>query len=180
MIETMLLEIPLAMTLGAAAGFATRTYIGLSLRRLLSYAAFVAAILAPALWMLPLMMDRAAAFPADAMYRDLSLALVVMSTVWCYGTWSSTLRNLFALEQIGMLFRYAVWYGLAPQAICTAWDASQQRPTGVGLLIAGLCLGAMFAARDLFASRRLQHAQLLVRSDTARLNPTPAQDPSAL
>ena len=40
-IETMFVEIPLAIVLGAAAGLATRILVGLSVRRLLSYAAFV-------------------------------------------------------------------------------------------------------------------------------------------
>jgi len=147
MIETMFLEMPLAIALGAAAGFATRDLIRLSLRRLLSYAAFVTATLAPAFWMLPLLMDRSAAFPVYEATRDASLAVVALWTVWCFETWSPVLRGLFALEQIAMLLRYATWYGLAPQALCTAWDAGQQRPTGLGLLIAGLCLSAVFAAR---------------------------------
>ena len=152
MIETMFLEIPLAIALGAAAGLATRTLVGLSVRRLLSYAAFAGAMLAPAFWMLPLMMDRAAAFPVYAANRDVSLALFGLSTAWCFEIWSPVLRSLFALEQIGMLLRYAAWYGLSPQAICTAWDASQQRPTGLGLLIAGLCLSAVYAGRSLIRS----------------------------
>lgn len=155
MIETMFVEIPLAIALGVAIGLATRRLVGLPIRRLLSYAAFVAAMLAPGFWMLPLMMDRAAAFPVYAASRDLSLALAAMSTLWCLETWSPTLKTLFALEQIGMLLRYAAWYGLAPQAICTAWDESQQRPTGMGLLIAGLCLGALYAAGSSFASRQI-------------------------
>jgi hypothetical protein len=163
MIETMFLDIPLAIALGAAAGFATRNLIRLSLRRLLTYAVFVAATLAPALWMLPLLMDRAAAFPVYEATRNVSLALVALSTVWCFETWSPVLRSLFALEQIAMLLRYATWYGLAPQALCTAWDASQQRPTGLGLLIAGLGLGAAFAARVAAQSTVVQ-AQPLVRA----------------
>lgn len=154
MIETMFLEMPLALALGLAAGFATRAFVGLSVRRLLSYAAFAGAMLAPAFWMLPLMMDRAAALPAYEVCRDVSLAVVALSTVWCLEIWSPLLRSLFALEQIGMLLRYAAWYGLAPQALCTAWDASQQRPTGWGLLLAGLCLAAAWAGRSLLKVRQ--------------------------
>jgi len=147
MIETTFLEMPLAIALGAAIGFTTRTFIRLSVRRLLSYAAFVGATLAPAFWMLPLMMDRAAAFPVYEAYRDVSLALVALSTVWCFETWSTVLRNFFALEQIAMLLRYATWYGLAPQALCTAWDSVEQRLTGLGLLLAASCVGAFYAAK---------------------------------
>jgi len=154
MIETMFFEMPLAIGLGAALGFATRSLIGPWLARLLSYAAFVAAVLAPAFWMLPLMMDRASAFTAYEAYRDLSLALAATLTVWCYGTWSPVLRSLFALEQIGMLMRYAAWYGLAPQALCTAWDASQQIPTAIGLLLASLGLAVWVAGKALLPDGR--------------------------
>lgn len=158
MIETMFLEMPLAVAFGVAIGFATRTLVGLSVRHLLSYAAFVGATLAPAFWMLPLMMDRAAAFPVYAACRDLSLAVVALLVAWSFETWSPVLRAFFGVEQIAMLLRYATWYGLAPQALCTAWDASQQRPTGLGLLTAGFCLSAVYIVKTLLAPRQVQPA----------------------
>ena len=149
MIETMFVEIPLAIALGVAIGLPTRCLVELPVRRLLSYAAFVAVMLAPGFWMLPLMMDRAAAFPAYQAYRDVSLALVALSTVWCFETWSPVLRALFVVEQVGMLLRYATWYGLAPQALCTAWDSHEQRLTGFGLVLAACAVGTFYAVRYL-------------------------------
>jgi hypothetical protein len=158
MIETVFLEMPLAIALGVAIGLATRSFVGHPARRLLSYAAFVGAMLAPGFWMLPLMMDRAAAFPVYAASRDLSLALVALLVAWSFETWSSVLRAFFGLEQVAMLLRYATWYGLAPQALCTAWDASQQLPTGLGLLLAGLCVSTLYMFRTARTARRVQHA----------------------
>jgi hypothetical protein len=158
MIETMFVEMPLAVALGVVAGFATRGFVGLSVRRLLSYAAFVGATLAPMFWMLPLMMDRAAAFPVYVACRDLSLAVFALLAAWSFETWSPVLRTFFGVEQIGMLLRYAIWYGLAPQALCTAWDASEQRLTGLGLLLTGVCLTALYVVKTLLGARQVQPA----------------------
>ena len=96
-------------------------------------------------WMLPVLMDRAEALPLLRVARDLSLAAAGAATLLCFSTWAPVLRQLWVLEQIGMLVRYAVWYGLAPTALCTAWDADAQAAVARGLLAAALLLGGAWA-----------------------------------
>ena len=46
-----------------------------------------------------------------------------------------------------MLVRYAVWFALAPVALCTAWDAGDQIAVGQGLLAASLLLAGAYLAQ---------------------------------
>ena len=140
----MFLRMPAAMLLGALLGWAARHHIPGQTRVLFSVAALVLASLVMPFWMLPVMMDKAEAVPLFRVGRDVSLALAGAATVICFATWAPVLRHLWVLEQVGMLVRYAVWYGFAPVALCTAWDASAQETVGQGLLAASLLLGAAY------------------------------------
>lgn len=84
------------------------------------------------------MMDKAEAMPLFRAARDLTLVLTGAATVICFSTWAPVLRHLWVLEQVGMLARHAVWYGFAPVALCTAWDAIAQETVGHGLFAASL------------------------------------------
>lgn len=97
-------------------------------------------------WMLTVMMDKAEAMPLFRAARDLTLVLTGAATVICFSTWAPVLRHLWVLEQVGMLARYAVWYGFAPVALCTAWDANAQETVGHGLFAAALLLGGAYVA----------------------------------
>ena len=146
MAEAMFLRMPAAMLLGALLGWAARHRIAGQTRAMFSVAALVLASLVMPFWMLPLMMDKAAAVPLFGVARDVSLAFTGAATVVCFSTWAPVLRHLWVLEQVSMLVRYAVWYGFAPVALCTAWDAAAQETVGQGLLAASLLLGGVYLA----------------------------------
>jgi hypothetical protein len=146
MLETMFLRMPLALLVGAAAAAWLRPRLPPAVPRVLAIAAFVAALLVMPFWMLPITMDRAAAFAEHAIARDLSLALTGFLTLLCWQAWAPLWRHLWLIEQIAMLLRYAVWYGLAPAALCTAWDAGEQQAVGLGLLAAAAAVSAVYAA----------------------------------
>ena len=55
-------------------------------------------------------------------------------------------RHLWVLAQVGMLARYAFWYGFAPVVLCTAWDANPQETVEHGLTAAALLLGGAYLA----------------------------------
>ena len=143
----MLLRMPAAMLFGMLLGWAARRHVSNQARSMISLAALVLASFVMPFWMLPLMMDKAEALPLFRMARDGSLALAGAATVICFGTWAPVLRHLWVLEQAAMLVRYAVWYGYAPVALCTAWDASAQETVGRGLLAAAVLLAGACLAR---------------------------------
>ena len=147
MAETMFLRLPAALLLGALLGWAARRHVGAPTRALFGVAALVLASCVMPFWMLPVLMDRAEAEPLLRLARDASLAAAGAATVLCFATWAPVLRHLWMLEQIGMLVRFAVWYGMAPGALCTAWDADAQPAVGLGLLAAALALGLLWALR---------------------------------
>jgi hypothetical protein len=120
----------------------------------LSIAALVMASIVMPFWMLPVMMDRAAAFPAYGVARDLTLALTGAAIVVCHSTWAPVICHLWVLEQVAMLVRYAIWYGFAAVALCTAWDADAQLVAGSGLLAMSLLVAAGYALFWWRGSRR--------------------------
>ena len=134
MAELMFVHMPAALLLGALAGWLAKRSMPVQAREVLSIAALVLASIVMPFWMLPVMMDRAAAFPAYGVARDVSLALTGAAIVVCHSTWAPVIRHLWALEQVAMLVRYAIWYGFAAVALCTAWDADAQNAVGRGLL----------------------------------------------
>ena len=146
MAEVMFLRMPAALLLGALAGWLAQRHLAHERRAMLGIAALVVASLAMPFWMLPVMMDRAAAWPAHAVARDLSLGLTGAAVATCFATWAPVVRHLWALEQLAMLVRYAIWYGYAPVALCTAWDADVQQSVGHGLLAAAALLAGLYAA----------------------------------
>ena len=127
------------MLLGALLGWIASRHIPGPARAMFGVAALVLASLVMPFWMLPLMMDKAEAAPLLRAARDISLAFTGAATVACYATWAPVLRHLWVLEQLSMLVRYAVWYGFAPVALCTAWDAEAQEVVGYGLWVARPC-----------------------------------------
>jgi len=145
--ETMFLRMPAAMLLGALLGWVARHHIPGQTRATFSIAALVLASFVMPFWMLPVMMDKAEAVQLFRVARDVSLASTGAATVICFSTWAPVLRHLWVLEQVGMLLRYAVWYGFAPVALCTAWDAGAQKTVGQGLVAASLLLGGAYLAR---------------------------------
>ena len=147
MAEIMFVRMPAAMLLGALAGWLAQRHLARESRAMLGIAALVLASLAMPFWMLPVMMDRAAAWPGYAVGRDVSLALAGAVVVACFGTWAPVVRHLWALEQLAMLVRYAIWYGYAPVALCTAWDVDVQQSVGRGLLAAAALLACLYAVR---------------------------------
>ena len=140
----MFLRMPAAMLLGALLGWAARRHIPGATRTMLSVVALVLASFVMPFWMLPVMMDKAEAELAVRVARDVSLALTGAATVICFSIWAPLLRHLWVLEQVGMLVRYAVWFALAPVALCTAWVAGEQEAVGLGLLAASLLLGGAY------------------------------------
>ena len=138
MAELMFVHMPAALLLGAFAGWLARRRMPVQAREMLSIAALVLASLVMPFWMLPVMMDRAVAFPAYGVARDVSLALTGAAIVVCHSTWAPVIRHLWALEQLAMLVRYAIWYGFAAVALCTAWDADAQNAVGRGLIAVSL------------------------------------------
>ncbi|HSI56992.1 MAG TPA: hypothetical protein VLA16_05520 [Ideonella sp.] len=146
MAETMLLRMPAAMLLGALLGWWAARRVAPAWGALFSVAALVLASFVMPFWMLPVMMDKAAAEPAYCAARDASLALAGAGAALCFEHWSPLLRHLWVLEQVGMLLRYAVWYGMAPVALCTAWDAGPQRTVGWGLLAGAAVLAGGYLA----------------------------------
>jgi hypothetical protein len=137
----MFLRMPAAMLLGALLGWVARRHIPVRTRAMLSVAALVLASFVMPFWMLPVMMDKAEAELVVRVARDVSLALSGTTTVICFSFWAPLLRHLLVLEQVGMLVRYAVWFAFAPVALCTAWDAGDQKAVGQGLLAASFLLG---------------------------------------
>ena len=144
MAELMFVHMPAALLLGALAGWLAKRRMPVRAREMLSIAALVLASIVMPFWMLPVMMDRAAAFPAYGVARDLSLALTGAVVVVCHSTWAPVIRHLWALEQVAMLVRYAIWYGFAAVALCTAWDADAQQAVGHGLLAMSLLLASAY------------------------------------
>ena len=140
----MFLRMPAAMLLGALLGWVATRHIRAQTRVMFSVAALVLASFVMPFWMLPVMMDKAEAVPLLRVVRDVSLAFTGAAPVICFSTWAPVLRHLWVLEQVGMLVRYAVWYGFAPVALCAAWDASAQETVGQGLLAASLLLGGAY------------------------------------
>ena len=55
-------------------------------------------------------------------------------------------------------WRAAVWYGFAPVALCTAWDANAQETVKHGLFAAALLLGGAYLALCWYTRHRV-HAQ---------------------
>lgn len=157
MVEAML-RMPAAMLIGVLLGWIAKRYIPPPTRDLLNVAALVLASLVMPFWMLPVMMDKAEAMPLYYIARDASLALTGALTVVCFSRWAPVLRHLWVLEQVGMLMRYAVWYGFAPVALCTAWDAGSQEAVGRGLFVAALMLGCGYVSFYRF-SRRDEHIE---------------------
>lgn len=144
MAEIMFVRMPMALLLGALAGWLAKRRMSVQAREMLSIAALVLASIVMPFWMLPVMMDRAAAVPAYGVGRDVSLALTGAAIVVCHSTWAPVMRHLWALEQVAMLVRYAIWYGFAPVALCTAWDAEAQVAVGRGLLAMSLVLAGAY------------------------------------
>lgn len=140
MAEIMFGHMPAALLLGALAGWFGRRRVPVQMREVLSIAALVLASIVMPFWMLPVMMDRAVSFPIYGVARDLSLALTGAAIVVCHSTWAPVVRHLLVLEQVAMLVRYAIWYGFAAVALCTAWDADAQFAVGRGLLVLSLLL----------------------------------------
>jgi hypothetical protein len=143
----MFLRMPVAILLGALLGWIAAGYIPAHSRAMFNLAALVLASLIMPFWMLPVMMDKAEALLQFRIGRDISLAFSGAATVICFSTWAPVLRHLWVLEQVGMLTRYAVWYGFAPVALCTAWDAGTQEKVGQGLVAASLLLGGTYLAQ---------------------------------
>ncbi len=160
MFQTMFLRMPLALLAGVTAAWWLRPRLPPAVPRVLAIAAFVAALLVMPFWMLPITMDRAAAFAGHAVARDASLALSGFLTLLCWHTWAPLWRHLWLIEQIAMLLRYAVWYGLAPAALCTAWDADEQQAVGFGLLALALAVALAYAA---WALSRMKRAQVVAQ-----------------
>jgi hypothetical protein len=154
MAEVMFVKMPAALLLGTLAGWLTRRRIPVQAREVLSIAALVMASIVMPFWMLPVMMDRAAAFPAYGVARDLTLALTGAAIVVCHSTWAPVIRHLWVLEQVALLVRYAIWYGFAAVALCTAWDADAQLVAGSGLLAMSLLVAAGYALFWWRGSRR--------------------------
>jgi hypothetical protein len=142
MAELIFVHMPAALLLGALAGWLALRRMPLQARELLSIAALILASIAMPFWMLPVMMDRAAAFQSYGVARDVSLALTGASVVVCHRVWAPVIRHLWALEQVAMLVRYAIWYGFSSAALCTAWDADAQQVAGRGLLAMSLLLAS--------------------------------------
>lgn len=147
MAEIMFVHMPAALLLGAFAGWMASLRVSMQARQMLSLAALVLASIAMPFWMLPIMMDRAAAVQGYAAARDASLALTGAATVICYAEWAPVLRHLWVLEQVAMLVRYAVWYGFSTVALCTAWDADVQRTVAWGLVAMSLLIAGVYGRR---------------------------------
>ena len=159
MAELMFVHMPAALLLGAFAGWLARRRMPVQAREMLSIAALVLASLVMPFWMLPVMMDRAVAFPAYGVARDVSLALTGAAIVVCHSTWAPVIRHLWALEQLAMLVRYAIWYGFAAVALCTAWDADAQYTVGRGLLAMSLLFAGAYVLLWWRGSRQAPSAQ---------------------
>jgi hypothetical protein len=155
----MFVHMPAALLLGAFAGWLARRRMPVQAREMLSIAALVLASLVMPFWMLPVMMDRAVAFPAYGVARDVSLALTGAAIVVCHSTWAPVIRHLWALEQLAMLVRYAIWYGFAAVALCTAWDADAQYTVGRGLLAMSLLFAGVYVLLWWRGSRQAPSAQ---------------------
>jgi hypothetical protein len=138
MAEIMFVRMPAALWLGALAGWLAGRRMPVRVRETASVAALVLASIAMPFWMLPVMMDRAAAFQFYGIARDVSLALTGAAIVVGLPAWSPLIRHLWVLEQVAMLVRYAIWYGFSAVALCTAWDAGAQQAVGRGLLVMSL------------------------------------------
>jgi hypothetical protein len=140
----MFVRMPAALLLGALAGWLAQRRLPAQAPGMLSIAALVLASIAMPFWMLPVMMDRAAAYQAYGVARDVSLALTGAAIVVCHSSWAPVIRHLWALEQVAMLVRYAIWYGFSAVALCTAWDADAQQAVGRGLLAMSLLLAGAY------------------------------------
>lgn len=113
--------------------------------------ALVVATFASACWMLPRALDAAAADPAIALAKYVSVPLLIGAPLALgWPRMSFVVRGVFVVEGIASLFRLGWLYTVSPIRLCSRYPIADQQRVGACLLALGAALLVAVAWKLLF------------------------------